>query len=90
MPYTPQQNGVAERANQTIVECVRTMIHGAGLGQEFWGEAVTTATYLKNRSPTKLTEHNKTPYEVWTGKKPYLQHLQIFGTKAYSLIPEEK
>ena len=90
IPYTPQQNGVAERANRTIVECARTMIHAQGLGKEFWGEAVVTATYLKNRSPTKSTDNNRTPYEVWTGRKPSLGHLQIFGCTAYTFIPKEK
>jgi len=74
-PYTPQQNGVAERANRTIVECARTMIYAQGLGKEFWGEAVTTTTYLKNSSPTRSTEDNKTPFEVWTGKKPFFSTL---------------
>src|ERR1700759_1831883 len=66
------------------------MISAKGLGHEFWGEAVVTATYLKNRSPTKSTDHNKTPYEVWTGQRPSLAHLQVFGSKAYSFIPTER
>jgi len=71
----PQQNGVAERANRTIVECARTMLHAQGLGKELWGEAVVTATYLKNRSPAKSLKDNRTPFEVWTGKKPFVGHL---------------
>ena len=48
-PYTPQQNGVAERMNKTLMERARSMLSGAGLGQEFWAEAVDTACYLINR-----------------------------------------
>src|SRR5579871_5667827 len=76
-PYTPQQNRVAERANRTIVEYTRTMIHAQRLEQKFWGEAVITATYLKNRSPTRSTQDNKTPFEVWNGRKLSLGYLQV-------------
>eukprot|EP00253_Pinus_taeda_P013281 PITA_13281 len=64
-PYTPQQNGVAERMNKTWMERARSMLSGAGLGQEFWAEAVDTACYLVNRSPS-LALGDKTPQEVWT------------------------
>lgn len=53
IPYTPQQNGVAERMNRTLVEKAWAMIHGAGLHKRFWGGAVLTATYLINIIPTK-------------------------------------
>ena len=66
------------------------MIYANNLGHKFWGEVIITATYLKNRSPTRSTTYNKTPYEVWTGRKPSLKHLQIFGSTAYSFIPKEK
>jgi len=59
-PYTPQQNGVAERANRTIVEMARSMIHAQRLGHEFWAEAVCNAVYVRNRCPTKAVE-GKTP-----------------------------
>ena len=52
-PYTPQLNGVAERMNRTLVECARCMIKHAGLSKEYWGEAVMTATFLRNRCPTR-------------------------------------
>ena len=52
VPYTPQQNGVAERMNRTIMETVRCMIHNAELALSFWAEAVATAVYVRNRSPT--------------------------------------
>eukprot|EP00253_Pinus_taeda_P002960 PITA_02960 len=69
------QNGVAERMNKTLMERARSMLSGAGLGQEFWAKAVDTACYLVNRSPSSALE-DKTPQEVWTGKKPSLSHLR--------------
>ena len=56
------------------MEKVRSMLSGAGLGQEFWAVAVDTACYLKNISPT-LALVNKTPYEVWSSQKPFVAHL---------------
>eukprot|EP00253_Pinus_taeda_P030053 PITA_30053 len=66
-PYTPQQNGVAERMNKTLMERARSMLSGAGLGQEFWAEAVDTTCYLVNRSPSSVLE-DRTPqegYKLW-------------------------
>jgi transposase InsO family protein len=68
-PYTPQQNGVAERMNRTLMEKSRSMLNGAELGQEFWAKAVGTTCYLVNRSPSSVLG-DKTPHEVWFGKKP--------------------
>ena len=64
VPYTPQQNGVAERMNRSLVDKARAMIHGAELGKYLWGEAILTATYLLNLTPTKAILQNKTPYEL--------------------------
>ena len=66
-PYTPQKNGVAERLNVTLMENARSMLSGVGLGQELWAEAMETACYLVNRSPSLALE-DKTPHEVCTGK----------------------
>ena len=77
-PYTPQQNGVVERRNQTVVEMVRCMMKSKGVPAQFWGEAVTTAVYVLNRAPTKSLE-GVTPYEAWHGKKPSVGHLRVFG-----------
>eukprot|EP00253_Pinus_taeda_P027949 PITA_27949 len=65
------------------------MLSGAELGQEFWAEAMDTACYLVNRSPSSALE-DKTPQEVWTGKKPTLSHLRVFGCDAYVHVPKEK
>ena len=62
-PYTPQQNGVTERMNKTLMERARSMLSGARLGQEFWAEVVDTTCYLVNRSPSSALE-DKTPQEV--------------------------
>ena len=64
VPRTPQLNGVSERMVRTITEKARAMISGASLEKYFWGEAVLTATYLINLTPTKALNINKTPYEL--------------------------
>lgn len=87
--YVHEQNGVAERMNRTIVERVRCMLFDADLGKKFWAEAVCTAVYLLNRTPcrgNKLT----TPEEIWSGRRPDLSHLRVFGCIAMAHIPKEK
>ncbi|CAK9800989.1 Copia protein [Anthophora plagiata] len=83
VPRTPQLNGVSERMVRTITEKARTMISGASLDKVFWGEAVLTATYLINLTPTKALKVNKTPFELWHSKKPKLKYLKIFGSTVY-------
>ncbi|KMQ90788.1 cysteine-rich rlk receptor-like protein kinase 8 protein [Lasius niger] len=68
VPYTPEQNGVAERANRTIVERAKCMLFDAGLEKPYWAEAVNMAVYIINRSASSVL-NNQTPEEVWTGKK---------------------
>lgn len=82
VPYSPQQNGVVERRNQTILATARSLLKAKGMPARFWGEAVTTAVFLLNRAPTKSLE-NRTPYEAWFGKKPAVGHLRTFGCLAY-------
>ena len=81
----PQQNSVTERLNQTLVEMARSMLLDSKLPKKFWGEAISTAVYLKNRTPVKAL--NKTPFEVWHGKKPKVNHLRVFGSDAYAHVP---
>ncbi|KAJ8709420.1 hypothetical protein PYW07_009246 [Mythimna separata] len=88
VPYTPQQNGVAERLNRTLMEKSRAMLQDADLDKKYWAEAVNTACYLKNRSPTAALK-NATPEELWTGSKVDLSHLRVFGSVAYALTPEQ-
>ena len=86
VPSTPQQNGVAERKNRTLVECARSMMKGKSLSNTFWGEAINTAVYLKNRSPTRSLD-NITPFEALYGFKPVVQNLKVFGCTAFAHIP---
>ena len=81
-PYSPQQNGVVERRNGTVVATARSMLKAKGLPGWFWGEAVNTAVYILNRCPTKSVT-GMTPFEAWYGKKPAVHHLKTFGCIAY-------
>ena len=75
MPATPQQNGVAERRNCTLMEIVRSMMSYSSIPISLWGEALKTAMYILNRVPSKAVP--KTPFELWTGRKPSLRHIHI-------------
>lgn len=90
IPYTPQLNGVAERLNRTLLERGRALILEAELPKDLWGEAILCATYLLNRSPTTALTSNKTPSELFYGKKPNLKYLRTFGSVAYKHIPKER
>ncbi|GJS13913.1 putative ribonuclease H-like domain-containing protein [Tanacetum coccineum] len=75
---TPQQNGVAERKNRTLIEAARTMLADSFLPTMFWTEAVATACYVLNRVLV-TNPHNKTPYELLTGIVPTISYLKPFG-----------
>lgn len=83
-PYSPQQNGVAERMNRTLVESARSMIAHAGLPNTYWAEAISTAAYVRNRMSTSAFKQNKSPYERWYGRKPDIRNLRVFGCMAYA------
>jgi hypothetical protein len=74
--------------NKMLMEKTRCMLSGVKLGKELWAEVVGTACYLVNRSPSSMLD-DKTPQEVWTGKKPSLTHLKVFGCEAYVHVPKE-
>ncbi|GAB2278278.1 hypothetical protein Dimus_039278 [Dionaea muscipula] len=86
IPYTPQHNGIAERKNRSILDMARSMLKAKKMPNCFWGEAVSCAVYLLNRSPTKSLQ-NVTPEEAWGGYKPSVKHLRIFGSIAYAHVP---
>ena len=83
-PGVPQQNGMAERKNRTLIEASKTLIAEANLPKYFWGEAVNTACYTQNRSLINKA-FNKTPYELWRGRIPNIAYFKIFGCKCYIL-----
>ncbi|GJS27177.1 putative ribonuclease H-like domain-containing protein [Tanacetum coccineum] len=75
---TPQQNGVAERKNRTLIEAARTMLADSKLPTTFWAEAISTACYVQNRVLI-VKPHNKTPYELFRGIKPAIGFMKPFG-----------
>ncbi|KAJ9535587.1 hypothetical protein OSB04_un001276 [Centaurea solstitialis] len=87
-PYTPQQNGVAERKNRTLKEMVNSMLSYSGLSEGFWGEAMLTACYIFNRTPNKKSKN--TPYEIWHKKVPNLSYLKVWGCRAVVRLTEPK
>ena len=78
-PYSPHQNGVAERKNRTLMSMVRAMLKAKDLPRELWGEAVTTVVYIINRSLNKSVQ-GQTPHEKWTGRRPTVDHMRTFGS----------
>lgn len=86
--YSPQQNGIAERKNRTLIEMARCILIDTEFPYNFWGEAVTTAVYVQNRVITRAT--NTTPLERWNGTKPNLKEFHIFGSKCFVHVPQEK
>ncbi|GJT03111.1 retrovirus-related pol polyprotein from transposon TNT 1-94, partial [Tanacetum coccineum] len=81
-PRTPEQNGVVERRNRTLVEAARTMLSASKLPLSFWAEAVATACYTQNRSII-ISTHGKTTYHIINDRKPSIKHLHIFGCICY-------
>ena len=82
-PGMPQQNGVAKIRNRTLLDMIRSMMSFSGLPISFWGYALDTAMYILNLVPSKSVP--KTPRELWSGRKPSLQHLHIWGCSAHVL-----
>ncbi|KAF3638907.1 hypothetical protein FXO37_24173 [Capsicum annuum] len=80
-PYTPQQNGVAERRNRALLDMTRFMMAQSNLPISFWGDALLTAAYILNKVPSKSV--SSTPYELWTGNKPNFNDLRPRGCAAY-------
>jgi hypothetical protein len=88
-PYNPQQNGVAEQKNRTIMEAVKTMIHDQDLPMCLWAEAAMVTVYVQNRLSHSALGL-KTPKEMFTRKKPKVSDLKIFGCPVFIHIPKEK
>lgn len=75
MPGTPEQNGVAERRNRTLIDMVRSMMSNSTLPKFLWDEALKTAVHILNRVPSKVVP--KTPYELWVDRKSTLNYLHV-------------
>ncbi|GAU47337.1 hypothetical protein TSUD_101250, partial [Trifolium subterraneum] len=88
-PCTPQHNGLAERRNRSILDMARSMVKQKGLPHRFPGEAVSTAVYILNRSPTKNLK-DKVPEEVWSKCKPSVTHFKVFGSLSYKNVPDAR
>lgn len=88
-PYNPESNGVAERLNRTLIEKARCMMVESEASKELWGEAILTAAYLTNRSPTSALK-DKTPYEMWFGERPNVSNVKVFGCRAFAHISRNK
>lgn len=85
--YSPQQNGVAERRNRTLMNMVRCVLNDKEIPLKFWPEAVNWAVHVLNRCPT-LAIQDKTPEEAWSGMKPSVEHFKIFGCIGHVHIPD--
>lgn len=88
IPYTPEQNGLAERMNRTLIETIRTMLADSNVSKSLWAEAISTASYVRNRSPASALD-NMTPYEALNKRKPNVKHLRVFGSTGYVHVPKE-
>lgn len=87
--YVKQQNGTAERMNRTLQDKARCLLLNSELPLKFWGEAMNTAAYVRNRLPSRSID-DQIPEEVWSGRKVNLSNLRIFGCLAYAHVPKEK
>lgn len=84
----PEMNGMIERANRTVVECARSMLHHAGLETPLWAEACMTAVYTLNKVPNSIT-NEFSPHELVTGQVPDISNIRIFGSKVFVLIQDK-
>ncbi|CAI7829326.1 unnamed protein product [Closterium sp. NIES-53] len=89
-PGTPQQNGIAERANRTIGEAAKTSLGAAGMPYKFWPEAVRHVIMVKNRVLTYVGDKHWVPYVCWLGKKPSIDMLRVWGYMGLVMVPKEQ
>ena len=87
-PYTPEQNCTSERLNRSLMEMTRSMLDQAGLPPTFSGEAVVTATALRNLTGSSGTG-TETSVGILTGRKPDVLHLRVFGSEAWIHVPKQ-
>lgn len=84
-PYSPQQNGVVERRNRTLLNMTRSILKHMNLPNYLWGEAIRHATYIINRVATRVLVL-QTPYKAYKGRKPNLDHIRVFGCVSHAKI----
>jgi hypothetical protein len=89
-PYSPAQNGIAERLNRTLLEHARAMIFAKQAPKTLWPEAVAYACYIKNRTPTRALGMDTTPFQAFFGKKPNIGRLEEFGKKCWIQVPDQR
>ncbi|CAI7861767.1 unnamed protein product, partial [Closterium sp. NIES-54] len=87
--YSPQSNGVAERANRTILETARALLIESGVGNSMWPHAVRHATVARNRVLTKVGNESWVPLDRWLGRKPPVDMLRVFGCMAVAHVPKK-
>eukprot|EP00737_Agarophyton_chilense_P003002 gb/GEZJ01003471.1/.p1 GENE.gb/GEZJ01003471.1/~~gb/GEZJ01003471.1/.p1 ORF type:complete len:730 (-),score=111.20 gb/GEZJ01003471.1/:63-2252(-) len=90
VPYNPQQNGLAERFNRTLMDLVRSMLCHKKLPKHFWAEALNVAVYVRNRVTCKALPSSVTPYELWHGQKPDVSNLRVFGSRCWYKVVDHK
>jgi len=88
IPYTPEQNGIAERAIAIFFEMVWSMLYTAGISLCYWGKAFTYAIYIWTLCSTTVL-NGVVPYEAWTGRKPDVSHLRVFGLLGWAHVPKQ-
>ena len=88
VPYGPEQNGIAEQFIAAYFEMVRCMLHSLRMDLHYWGEAFMYSVHIRNLSPTSLLS-GVVPYQAWTGRKPDISHLRVFGSITYINIPKK-
>ena len=82
-PYNPHQNGVAERINRTLCDLIRSMLHQKKMPKEFWAEALSVATHVRNRVTTRGLGSDTTPFQVLYNRKPNMSYLRVFGSRCW-------
>ena len=89
MPYTPQQNSVAEHKKRALKKMATCMLEDNNLSPNIWDVAINCTSYVQKKVPLQELEE-KTPFEAWSGHKPNVSHFRVFGLKDWARIPPEK
>ncbi|CDF39893.1 unnamed protein product [Chondrus crispus] len=86
--YIPEQNGVAERLNRTLIDLVHSMLSHKQVSKRFWAEALATSVYVRNRVTSRTLPVNATPHHIWMNSTPNVGHLRVFGSKCWYTLPK--